>query len=199
MGTLIGLRQSVGTTYAELASRHGIHLEPASLDRAFRQAYRSAPPLAFPQLSGSALVEAERGWWCSVVSATLEQASAREVPPAIGHQLFDLYATPDPWKVYPEVAALLERWHRRGLRLAVVSNFDSRLAPLLEKLGLAPWLDAVIVSSRAGAAKPDPAPFRQALDELGLDAAAVWHVGDSPEDEAGAAAAGMACVLIRRP
>ena len=59
-------------------------------------------------------------------------------------------------------------------------------------------LPVVVVSSEAGAAKPDPAPFRQALDRLGLPVDAVWHVGDSPEDVAGAAAAGIPCVLLQR-
>jgi putative hydrolase of the HAD superfamily len=27
----------------------------------------------------------------------------------------------------------------------------------------------------------------------------VWHIGDGPEDAAGAAAAGIHCLLIRRP
>ncbi|SBO44761.1 HAD-IA family hydrolase [Cyanobium sp. NIES-981] len=199
MGTLVGLRQSVGTTYAAQASQHGIHLDPAALDEGFRRAYRSAPPLAFPTLSGADLAAAELAWWSAVVCSSLESAGATEVPPGLCHALFDHFATAAPWRVYPEVPGLLERWHRRGLRLAVVSNFDSRLHSLLEELELAPWLDAVVVSSSAGAAKPDPAPFRQALQQLGLDAAAVWHVGDSPEDEAGAAAAGIPCVLIRRP
>ena len=81
----------------------------------------------------------------------------------------------------------------------MVSNFDSRLPGLLEQLGLARWLSAVVVSSSAGAAKPDPAPFRFALELLELDAHQVWHVGDSAEDVAGAAAAGLPCIQVRRP
>jgi putative hydrolase of the HAD superfamily len=57
----------------------------------------------------------------------------------------------------------------------------------------------VVVSSRAGAAKPSPRPFQLALEALGATAAEAWHVGDSPEDEAGARAAGLRCLLVRRP
>ena len=39
MGTLIGLRQSVGTVYSAAAEDHGLDLEPEALDRAFGQAY----------------------------------------------------------------------------------------------------------------------------------------------------------------
>jgi putative hydrolase of the HAD superfamily len=96
------------------------------------------------------------------------------------------------------VEGQLRRWHGQGLKLAVVSNFDSRLPGLLEQLGLSPWLHAVVVSSSAGAAKPDPAPFHIALEQLQLEASQVWHVGDSPEDLAGAAAAGLPCIQVRR-
>jgi len=55
------------------------------------------------------------------------------------------------------------------------------------------------VSSAAGAAKPDPLPFHQALARLNLGASEVWHVGDSPEDGAGARAAGIRWVQVKRP
>jgi len=93
----------------------------------------------------------------------------------------------------------LRRWRARGIRLAVVSNFDQRLIGLLEALGLAELLETVVVSSAVGAAKPDPLPFQRALQQLQLPPEAVWHIGDSPEDEAGARAAGLRCLLIRRP
>ena len=35
MGTLIGLRRSVGQIYAETAADHGLELEPEALDAAF--------------------------------------------------------------------------------------------------------------------------------------------------------------------
>ncbi|MDA1205898.1 MAG: haloacid dehalogenase, partial [Cyanobacteria bacterium] len=46
MGTMIDLRTSVGSTYAALASRHGLTVEAAAIDRAFPRIYRQAPPLA---------------------------------------------------------------------------------------------------------------------------------------------------------
>ncbi|HZO62613.1 MAG TPA: HAD-IA family hydrolase, partial [Gaiellaceae bacterium] len=50
---------------------------------------------------------------------------------------------------------------------------------------------AVVTSAEAGAAKPDPAPFRLALDRLGVEPGRAVHVGDEPEDEQGSGAAGM--------
>jgi len=205
MGTLMGLRSSVGTTYAQLAARHGLTVEAAAIDRAFPRVYRQAPPLAFPGLIGPALREAEIQWWSARIAEVLAEAGALgpqgeraiEPPPELGNELFAHFAQAELWRVCGDVPHWLETWHRRGLKLAVVSNFDSRLPGLLEGLGLARWLQAVVVSSAAGAAKPDPLPFQQALSQLNLGAAQVWHVGDSPEDGAGCRAAGIRWVQVQ--
>ncbi len=206
MGTLIGLRRSVGSSYAALAAEFGLEADADAIDRAFPAVYRQAPPLAFPGLAGADLRAAEIHWWGERIATVFQQALpnaqdqlAEGLPTGLAEALFEHFADPGLWRVYPEVPPCLQRWRQRGLRLAVVSNFDSRLPGLLEGLGVAEHLHTVVVSSAAGAAKPDPAPYRQALEALGLPAEAVWHVGDSPEDEAGADAAGIRCLLVQRP
>lgn len=199
MGTLIGLRASVGHTYEGLAAEHGITVAAEAIDRAFPAVLRQAPPLAFPGLDGDSLLQAERSWWGERIDAVLQAAGAEAAPTALHHALFDRFADPSLWQVYPDVPAVLRRWHRAGLRLAVVSNFDQRLQPLLQGLGLGELFQRVVVSSSIGAAKPSPLPFRAALEALDLAATQVWHVGDSPEDRAGAQAAGIRCLLVRRP
>jgi putative hydrolase of the HAD superfamily len=199
MGTLFGLRQSVGSTYAALAGTHGVAVEAAAIDRVFPALYRQAPPLAFPGLGGVALLEAERRWWGERIEEALRAAGAAGAPLALQRELFEHFAQPEPWLLYDDVLPVLRRWRTAGLRLAVVSNFDQRLHGLLERLELADLLDGVVVSSAAGAAKPSPLPFQLALEALGVSAAEAWHVGDSPEDVRGAAAAGVTCLRIRRP
>ena len=90
----------------------------------------------------------------------------------------------------PEPGALetVRRLRLRGLALAVVSNWDVGLTEHLQRLGLEL---PVVTSAEAGAAKPDAAIFRRALERLGVEPGRALHVGDSPEDEQGARAAGM--------
>jgi len=199
MGTLIGLRTSVGHTYAAVAAEHGIGVAADAIDRAFPGVLRQAPALAFPGLSGDSLLQAERRWWAERIDAVLVAAGAAMAPAAMHDALFDRFADPSLWHVYADVPPVLRRWHGEGLRLAVVSNFDQRLHPLLEGLGLADLFEAVVVSSSAGAAKPSPRPFRVALESIALSPSQAWHVGDSPEDGAGARAAGVRCFLVKRP
>jgi len=103
------------------------------------------------------------------------------------------------FRPFPEVPAALERLRTGGARLAVVSNWDVSLHDVLERTGLRRLVDAVVISAEVGAAKPDPAIFRAALERLGATAAEAVHVGDSVEtDVAGARATGLQAVLVAR-
>ncbi len=198
MGTLITLRQSVGEGYAAVAEAHGLAVSAAAIDATFPMIYRQAPALAFGPLDHDALEAAERQWWGERIAETFAAIGAPAPDLSLRHALFDHFAQGSCWRVYPDVEAQLQRWREDGLKLAVVSNFDRRLHGLLEELGLRPWFDAVVVSSEAGAAKPDPKPFDLALKALGLERQEAWHIGDSPEDQDGARAAGLPCVLLER-
>lgn len=198
VGTMITLRQTVGTTYSAFAARHGIEVGAAAIDHAFPTVLKEAPPLAFDGLTGQALREAELGWWGDRIDATLKAAGGVVAPAALHLELFEHFADPSIWKVYDDVPDHLRAWSEAGLQLAVVSNFDSRLQGLLSGLDLARWLSVVVVSSSAGAAKPSPQPFRLALEKLELQPDQAWHVGDSPEDALGARAAGLRCLMVQR-
>ena len=116
-----------------------------------------------------------------------------------GDEVEAYYARPAAWRVYPEVPAVLEALRASGLRLAVVSNFDARLEGLLAGLGLSPFLDYVLHSSRAGCAKPDAAIFHAAVAALGVPPGHALHAGDSiVMDVEGARAAGLRAVLVDR-
>ncbi|HEX5470122.1 MAG TPA: HAD-IA family hydrolase [Gaiellaceae bacterium] len=86
----------------------------------------------------------------------------------------------------------LARLRRAGLELACVTNWDVGIGEQLERAGLGPFLSAVVSSAEAGAEKPDPRVFAEALDRLGVSPARALHVGDDEVDRAGAAAAGLA-------
>ncbi len=78
----------------------------------------------------------------------------------------------------------------------MISNFDSRLFSVLEDLGIAPFFDAILVSSQCRTPKPEPEIFRLACTRLDCDAGEAMHVGDSPvEDVQGARRAGLRAVL----
>lgn len=95
-----------------------------------------------------------------------------------------------------ENAALLRRLAGRH-RLGIVSNFYGNLERVCDDAGIRPLFGAVVDSTRAGCAKPDPRIFRQALETLGVAPGAATFVGDSlPRDMAGARGVGMRHVWL---
>lgn len=92
---------------------------------------------------------------------------------------------------------MLEGLRAAGLRLAVVSNADGRVADYLESAGLADCFDLILDSAVIGIEKPDPRIFEIACQRLGLAPEEVVYVGDTYEvDVLGARAAGIRAILL---
>ena len=198
-GTLIAVNGSVGGIYARLAQAHGKTVAVADLEAGFGRAFAAAPPMAFPGARAGEIPALEKKWWRELV---LQVFSPLGLFPAFGayfDELYDFFAQPRAWRLYPDTRPALEALHARGVRLGVISNFDSRLFGLLDGLGIARFFDPTVISTRAGAAKPDTAIFSHALAHHGLAPEHAVHVGDSYEmDVLGAQAAGLQPVLIDR-
>lgn len=189
----------MGETYARMAARAGARLAPNVLDAAFREAFPAMPAMAFPGRAGEELAAAERAWWRDLVARVVRRAGRIDAFDAFFDALFSHFAEGSAWRTYPETRGVLESLRRRGIRVAVVSNFDSRLPSILYELELAPLLDAVVYSTGCGAAKPDPEIFHHALAVLEADPESAMHVGDTvAADFRGAQAAGMCAVHLHR-
>jgi len=198
-GTLFDIARPLGDAYSELAREFGGELDADTMTAGFRTAFADTPPMAFPGRRGADLDRAERGWWRAVVERVTRAAGGVPEFDAYFDRLFAHYASAPAWRVYPEVPEVLAALRARGLALAVVSNFDSRLPPLLDALGLGPFFDAVVCSGAVGAAKPDGAIFAHALAALGVEASEALHIGDSRvNDYDGARAAGIEALLVDR-
>lgn len=103
------------------------------------------------------------------------------------------------FRPYPEVPAVLAQLRAAGIRTVVASNWDVSLHDVLAATGLDRLVDGVVTSAELGAAKPDPALFRRALEVAGARPGEAVHAGDSVEhDVAGAIAAGVRPVLVAR-
>jgi putative hydrolase of the HAD superfamily len=103
------------------------------------------------------------------------------------------------FRPFADAAPALTELRARGIALVCVSNWDVSLPQVLERCGLGGALDGVVSSAAAGARKPDPAIFGQALRTAGCDATEALHVGDTAEEDVeGARAAGIRALLIDR-
>jgi HAD superfamily hydrolase (TIGR01509 family) len=116
--------------------------------------------------------------------------------PELAGALYERIRAPEGWVAYADAVPVLAELRARGVRTAAVSNVGFDLRPVLAGLGLLALLDACVLSCEVGAAKPDARIFRTACAALGTDPAATLMVGDHPEADGGAAAAGLDVLLL---
>lgn len=101
--------------------------------------------------------------------------------------------------IFPDVMLTLEALRERGIRLAIVSNWDNSLQSHCDELGLTPLFETIVGSLAVGYEKPDPRIFHVALQRLGLQPQQVMHVGDIyASDVVGARRAGITPILLDR-
>jgi putative hydrolase of the HAD superfamily len=188
-GTLIEPWPSVGHVYAAVAAEHGLAgLSVETLNSNFAAAWR-----------GRKNFDHSAAAWMELVDQTF--AGLAPVPPSrtFFREIYHRFASGAAWRVFDDVVPALSALRERRLKLAVVSNWDERLGPLLRQLGLERFFQVVVVSHAVGCAKPSPTIFLEAASRLGLATEKIIHVGDQEqEDIQGAIAAGLQALLIQR-
>ncbi|MDB6056532.1 MAG: phosphoglycolate phosphatase [Verrucomicrobiales bacterium] len=187
-GTLIEPFPSVGHVYSQVAARHGVHVAPEVLNTRFAAAWKSRKNF------GHSISD-----WSGLVDATFAGLVDPMPSQTFFHELFTEFTKPTAWRIFDDVIPCLERLQDRKVRLAVISNWDERLRPLLHALNLARFFEATIVSIELGAPKPDPQIFVTAAQQLHLEPSQILHIGDSLNEDVNCArAAGFAAMLIAR-
>lgn len=199
-GTLIELREPAGETYARVALSFGVEIPAWRLQDALGRILQRAPAMVFSEAPVEEIPGLERSWWRDVVRSTFRAADSEsrfEDFDAFFDALYAVFSDPGIWTCRTGCLDALAAVRAAGAATAVVSNFDRRLPGLLAGLGVAPLLDAIVLASDAGAAKPDPAIFQLALDRLQVPATESVFVGDcSHRDIAGARALGMRAIDV---
>jgi putative hydrolase of the HAD superfamily len=194
LGTLVALEPPAPLLRAELSHRFGVCVNEAEAERAIAREiayYRTHLDEGRDPDSLARL----RARCAEVVREALTPALAAVDGAAMTEALLASLR----FAAYPDARPALEAARRRGRRLVVVSNWDVSLKGVLDRLGLARLLDGIVTSAAAGARKPAPEIFTQALELAGARPEEAIHVGDSlVEDVGGARAAGIAPILIRR-
>lgn len=186
VGTVFGVRDGVGAQYAKYADRAGVNVSAAALDSAFYGAFKAAGPSVFPLASANIIPQLEFEWWRSVVFETFDRVGVVnqfESFDRFFEDVFQYFATAEPWVVYPETVAVLESLQTLGIPIGIVSNFDSRLYSVLRCLSLTQYFQSVTISTEVGSAKPNGKIFTIALAKHECEAHQAWHVGDSFKDD----------------
>jgi putative hydrolase of the HAD superfamily len=181
-GTLLQLVDPVPALRRALAE-HGVDASDDRVAAAFRAEVAYYRPHAHAARDAASLAALRR----DCVSVFLRALDA----PLAATGFADAFMGSLVFEPVPGAREALELLRRRVPRLGVVANWDCALPEHLAAADLDGYFETVVTSARARAAKPDPAIFALALEELGVRADRALHVGDEPIDEQGALAAGM--------
>jgi putative hydrolase of the HAD superfamily len=167
-GTLIEPWPSVGHVYAGIAARNGVTgVSPEALTARFKSAWRNRKSFAYT-----------RSAWSELVDETFRDLCSKPPSTTFFPDLYEHFAQPQAWRIFDDVLPALRKLASANLRLAVISNWDERLRPLLDRLELGKYFQTIIVSCEIGAAKPSPLIFEAAAKNLQLPPASILHVGD---------------------
>jgi putative hydrolase of the HAD superfamily len=141
----------------------------------------------------------EAGFWRRFVGTVFARVGGGALPEPLLAELVAHFREEGHWALDPDALPVLASLRAAGLRLAIVSNWDSSLPPLLERLGLAAAVDTIVVSALVGVSKPARGIFDEAVRRAGVAHAEVLHVGDSlTDDYHGARDAGLSALLLDR-
>lgn len=193
-GTLFHPYPSVGEIYALVGAKYGCLGEAAQLEKLFRAAW-----LKRDTLVSHSSEKIEREWWRKLVHDVFSAAGGVDDFEKFFDELYHCFGEAGAWRVYPGAVEVLEEIKRRGKKIAIISNWDSRLFHLCEGLGVKHHFEFILASAVFGASKPSPRIFEEALRKAGVRPQEAVHVGDSVEDDIqGALGIGMQAILIDR-
>ncbi|KQK21636.1 hypothetical protein BRADI_1g62090v3 [Brachypodium distachyon] len=138
VGTLLVPAQPTAQVYKSIGEKYGVKYSEDEILRRYRWAYEQ--PWDRSRLR---YVDDGRAFWQYIVTSSTGCSNLEYF-----EELYKYYMTENAWKLCdPDAEHVFEAIRKTGVKTAVVSNFDTRLRPLLQVLKCDHWFDAVAVSA----------------------------------------------------
>jgi putative hydrolase of the HAD superfamily len=123
-------------------------------------------------------------------------AAFDELGPGIGAAMYEHEMAPGGWLPFTDTRPVLDTLRAAGVKVGVISNAGWDVRIQVQAAGLDELVDAYVLSYEVGVIKPDPAIFRAACDELGVEPSRVLMVGDTSIPDGGGLRLGMPVLLL---
>lgn len=104
----------------------------------------------------------------------------------------------DLWKAYEDAVPTLFALKTAGIKICLLSNAGVPIRDVLDRDGITPLVDAVVLSYEIGFVKPDPRIFSAALAAIASEPADALMVGDSERDDTGGTGLGIRTLILPR-
>ncbi|MBK1637056.1 HAD-IA family hydrolase [Rhodovulum adriaticum] len=157
---------------------HGMPLDPVTDAATAFQGGRAMLRLGFGRLDHPAV----------------EDAVTEQFPIFLDHYARDIDRHT---RLYPGAVAAVDRLRDAGYAVGICTNKPEGLAEtLMRRLGVRDRFDSLIGADTLPVRKPDPAPYRAAVEQAGGAVDRSVLIGDTVTDRDTARAAGVPCVLV---
>lgn len=175
-------RPTVAEVYLDAAGRFDWSGNLAEVESRFRSSFSSMGR----ELDFTTNESLQRVRWRALVGRVFCELSAVQVD-AIFEQLWDHFAQPAAWTVFPDALAAVELCCERGVPWCIGSNFDGRLHQVVAGLPQLASCTRVFCSSEIGFDKPAAEFFGAIEKSLGQASSQLIMVGDDARLDAVAA------------
>lgn len=198
VGTLIYPEPDVATAYAIIGQKYGSRLTAADLRSRFSGVFAESMSACLPTESGDVVTneELELQRWQWIVDQMLPDVTDKE---SCFQELYDHFARPESWRLFPDAAEAINTLSRQALRLAIASNFDQRLRQVCRGFPEFQAVERIVVSTEVHACKPSSRFYQGLLQACGCGPDELWMVGDEFDaDVAGPEALGIRATWVDR-
>jgi HAD superfamily hydrolase (TIGR01549 family) len=193
-------KQSFEASLQKIAARYRVEINWERYDTAIENLFVHTPVSNPPTHALAESVIATMTRECEFIRELGIQEHVEQIAWELLQSGHPLFAATNA-TLYDDVVPTLQQLRDAGFKLAIVSNWDTPLDPLLERLGIVDYFDAIVASHdvRVRSEKPDPHIFNYALAAVSVSAEEVVHVGDTYEaDIIGARNVGIRPILLDR-
>lgn len=142
----------------------------------------------------------ERDYWLSFATRAEENGAPLDGHPTLMRAMFQ---TPGIDVVRPEGIALVERCIASGRRVGILTNelMDFQGRSWVEAQPWFAYFPVLVDSTELGVRKPEPEPYRVAIERMGLEAGDIVFIDDNPVYVRGGTDVGLRSILldVRKP
>jgi putative hydrolase of the HAD superfamily len=131
--TLFTTRGSVGEIYASIARRFGSQAPSEAIQAAFVRHFRGSGPISIAD---------QKQWWKEIVYRVFSEVGMVEDFDEFFDRVYDQFRDSQGWMLFPETFEVLQQLRTLGVRLGIISNFDTRIYSVLESLGIRDFFEA---------------------------------------------------------
>lgn len=192
VGTLIAPAPAAPVVYESIGRKYGSRLSVSDIAIRFRSAFESEE-MRDESLGWRTSPAREIKRWRQIVASVFGDQIDLD---GCFRELWDHFARPDAWNCLPGIE-VLPALSRASIRLAIASNFDSRLRSVIAGMPELQFTGPIVISAEVGWRKPAPEFFAALCRALECEPDEVLLVGDDyANDYSGAKMFGLQSVLL---